>query len=540
MDEASFRTGVLIPLLRAMEYRDVEHYHGPDELGKDIVAWKPDADGTRENVAVVAKVGHINASISGDAGTVSGQIRQAFGSTYTDPTNGEERRAHRVIVATTGAIRDAARKALLSQFDPATARAVRFWSGDKVRELLDKHLPDFDTPNYLPAFHRRASALEHFDVSATVDAQGVCYAIAPRQNGTTVARGVLSFPETPEGDAMLAALERHVEAGEQVTIPGSFVESLSLHPELEALFGPSGPADLTLGGGTPDATVSVEVNGPFGPLRVRGLAVTTARMGTKRGELRTDPKAHPFALSLQIERVEGGIQIRANVQVDPAGHPVREALQAVQVWDAVGAGSPIRVVLDATGDTLIELATTVRAHKPHTLASYLDDLAALERFLGEIDIPEALTETDIQNAALLRSILTTGVGIRPFDGLTLTYAPADEDIDAFLTVLSSGEPFWMREIQPAPRFAILGRDISLGPCHALYQVTLDPAEANRIRARLANGDTQTPVRFDSAGSRQRVTIYRDHLPPPLRSRYEDLRERMPPLLDWSKPPTDTA
>lgn len=38
LDEAGFRTRILIPLLSEMGYRDVDHTHGPAELGKDIVA----------------------------------------------------------------------------------------------------------------------------------------------------------------------------------------------------------------------------------------------------------------------------------------------------------------------------------------------------------------------------------------------------------------------------------------------------------------------------------------------------------------------
>ena len=40
LDESQFRTRVLIPLMKAMGYRDVEHYHSSNELGKDIVGWK--------------------------------------------------------------------------------------------------------------------------------------------------------------------------------------------------------------------------------------------------------------------------------------------------------------------------------------------------------------------------------------------------------------------------------------------------------------------------------------------------------------------
>lgn len=538
MNEAAFRTDVLVPLLRAIGYRDVEHYHGPNEFGKDIVAWKQDVDGSRENLAVVAKVGPINARATGDAATIGVQVRQALGSTYTDPTTGEERVAHRVIVATTGTIREASRKALLAQFDTATRRAVRFWSGDKVRELVAKHLPTPGAPDYLAAVHRQTAALEHFDVFSTVGPAGVQFEIAARRDGTPFARTTLSFPETAEGDAILSAFERHVEAGEPVTVPAAFVDAFEFHPELAVFLGPGGPADLVLGDDRPaiDSTVSVEVDGPLGTLRVRNLPVSTARMGTQRGALRTDPAAHPFALSLALERVEGGVEVATTVEIDPGGHPVQAALQALRVWDAVGSGSSIRLVLDAQGDVVLRLDASSHTHRPHHLAPYLEDLAALERYLGEVRVPEILTQTDLDNAALLRSILTTGVGVKPFRGTTLTYAPGEGSTDSFLRVLGSGEPYWMREIKPAPRFALVGHDVALGPAHSLFQVTLAPDEADRVRSRLAAGDARVPVRFEAAGSSQRTTVYRDHLPPALRDRYHELRDRLEPLLDWSRLP----
>ena len=56
MDEATLRVKVLLPLLRAMKYRDVHEYHGGSgEKGKDIVCWKQDELGCRVNLAIVAK-----------------------------------------------------------------------------------------------------------------------------------------------------------------------------------------------------------------------------------------------------------------------------------------------------------------------------------------------------------------------------------------------------------------------------------------------------------------------------------------------------
>jgi hypothetical protein len=37
--EDALRRDILAPLFRKMGYRDVTIYHGPNELGKDIVMW---------------------------------------------------------------------------------------------------------------------------------------------------------------------------------------------------------------------------------------------------------------------------------------------------------------------------------------------------------------------------------------------------------------------------------------------------------------------------------------------------------------------
>jgi hypothetical protein len=56
MKEDDLRELVLIPLLRALGYRDVYKYHGGDnEKGKDIVCWDLGKLGNRVNLALVVK-----------------------------------------------------------------------------------------------------------------------------------------------------------------------------------------------------------------------------------------------------------------------------------------------------------------------------------------------------------------------------------------------------------------------------------------------------------------------------------------------------
>ena len=59
LKEDKLRAEVLIPLFRAMGFRDVfEHHGGSLEQGKDIVMWKPEELRHRVNYAIVVKAGN--------------------------------------------------------------------------------------------------------------------------------------------------------------------------------------------------------------------------------------------------------------------------------------------------------------------------------------------------------------------------------------------------------------------------------------------------------------------------------------------------
>ena len=103
MKESDLREKVLVPLVKAMGYKDVFLYHGgAQELGKDIVMWKPGDFAERVNYAVVAKAEKVSGKITGKsgAGEVRTQIEQCFGASYTDPVDGTEQRiAHCIVVS---------------------------------------------------------------------------------------------------------------------------------------------------------------------------------------------------------------------------------------------------------------------------------------------------------------------------------------------------------------------------------------------------------------------------------------------------------
>src|SRR5690242_20685100 len=96
LSETDLRRKVLIPLLEGMDFHDVTEVHGSRELGKDIVMWKDDSFRGRINYAVVVKAKKVTTGASSH--DVCRQIRECFGSSYTDPISLETRAVDRVIV----------------------------------------------------------------------------------------------------------------------------------------------------------------------------------------------------------------------------------------------------------------------------------------------------------------------------------------------------------------------------------------------------------------------------------------------------------
>jgi hypothetical protein len=88
LDETQLRTRVLIPLFKAMGFRDIERYHGgSQEHGKDIIMWRPEGLRERVNYGVVVKAKRVSGKASGtsSAGEVRIQIEQYFDKPYPDP-----------------------------------------------------------------------------------------------------------------------------------------------------------------------------------------------------------------------------------------------------------------------------------------------------------------------------------------------------------------------------------------------------------------------------------------------------------------------
>jgi len=140
MREDQLRSEVLIPLLRAMGFRDVFMHHGGSlEQGKDIVMWKPEEFRERTNFAMVAKAAKITGQATGksSAAEVSFQVQQAFGKPFNDPVTGVERDVQECIVVSSKDISKEAIESINSFLRNAgVVGHTVFWNGYTLLTLI--------------------------------------------------------------------------------------------------------------------------------------------------------------------------------------------------------------------------------------------------------------------------------------------------------------------------------------------------------------------------------------------------------------------
>ena len=146
LSEDRLRKEVLIPLFRAMKFKDVIEYHGTAEKGKDIIYYTEDSFGDRSYTSVVVKKTTITGAVGkkGNAKEILFQIEQSFDEPYTDVYGLKELVIDNCVVVTPKEIKNTAIESIRGKLKKSNLdKLVRFIDGDKLIELLDKHLPNY-------------------------------------------------------------------------------------------------------------------------------------------------------------------------------------------------------------------------------------------------------------------------------------------------------------------------------------------------------------------------------------------------------------
>ena len=529
----------LIPLLRAMGYREVEHYHGPRELGKDIVAWKKGNDETRENIAIVAKGGKkISAKASGELGTIVTQINQAYDSQFSDMLTGEVQRIHRVYIATPADIRPNVREAILESVGRATPhRFIIFWHGTVLLDLLDKYLTDLSLPDELAGISKRLNELKHFSIEPKFSNSNIYYNIQPKTSDTILAKGTFIFPDTKRGREMQSAIDKFFEEGESFTIPGEFIQSFDHHDELVRIFGNEKPEYIKIGPSIPSEPYGIilEINTIDGPVIYDGLMIQAIKSGTRKQVFKTNDN-DPLLISINVEKMpDDTYRAQTSFRFQLTGFKSSRIRQATKIWGLFSNGFEFSIKDKISGNNILPSASFKDASSPdRNFIEYLDNIGFIENKLGWItEIPEDASLIELSNAKKLRLILENGMYIEPFDEFNGQID--QENARLLINVLEINKQGSIGLTATSTRHSLLGYSLNTGPSLTLLDPIISSKDnyENMIKQLDAGSENIDAVFTPSDKCHGAQVFFPDFLKGEYLDRYNKIIENHPDKLNMN-------
>jgi hypothetical protein len=504
LTEGELRRDVLLPLFRAMRYRDVTLYHGPNERGKDIVMWQADDFVSRVNFAVVAKRGPITGRADGgsdSASTTAFQIRQALGSPYTDPTSGVQQVVSRVLVVASGDIRPDSIAAILAGLDPSLQRAIGFINGERLEQLADEHLPSGTIITRAAEIQDAIRRVGDFPMEVRISRDATRIAVVPGagtgQTGSLHGAIRLVDLSVPAGQAALARLQQHVRTGAAVTITRDMIDAVELPAILEQ-FGfdvSRTPDEVHIGarrGATAELLLDVE-DPAADEIRLGPFQCDTIETGTERALLRSRARSHGWALELTIEVPQKSLLVALNFNLD--GLNVREQLAGLRAQRALARGA--RVTIRAASSELPVAALNVPpgsvVEPEPVLIEVAEALAAAQAFIAKpLAMPgEGIDGETLANILELGHLLKTGVVETTWTSMRMVAGP--DVAGNILTNMGSGRRgrFASRVVRG---FRLQGQDVPVGIVESVAdEATISPETEAHIRGALANGSASTEI-----------------------------------------------
>lgn len=249
MKEEQLCFDVLIPLLKAMGYKDVTYTHGGvSEQGKDIVCWKSDDFGSRQNYALVVKAKPINGQArvaKGTAGEVVMQIQQAFGKEYIDPITLQPQFVNACWVVTNHTISPTAEESVKSALAATiAARSVRFINGEKLWEFVEQYLvKDAITQKILDLQSIINNWDKFYTPEITISGSEVRFGLREKFDGASKEKPLtfkttFTFPNSDIGKQLQADFESHLSTGASITIPAGYFRIGEIPDALKPVLAP--------------------------------------------------------------------------------------------------------------------------------------------------------------------------------------------------------------------------------------------------------------------------------------------------------------
>jgi hypothetical protein len=481
MKEEVLSREVIIPLLKAMGYRDVyEHHGGSGEQGKDIVYWKEEESGKRHNVAIVAKAVPLTgqAKGKGSSGEVAMQVNQCFGEPFLDPMTGEPQDVHECWVVTNKKIPKEALKATQSGILPLYRRFVIFINGDKLWEYVEKYLLVSFYQAIEKAMKEAAEADPHYFPQVTITREGTHITLQEKYPGASKDKpititGKFEFPKNPEGQAIKDALDAHLRTGSPVEIPGSYIKDIEMPDFIKRIIGINVLNLELLSFSTPEAIknlpvkIQVEGNNNFS---IDYVDLKLKQAGREEVTFNNKHQVTPFLVTIIF--MPQTANLRFNIRIKDGPFNALQIKDIAQFYNCFTGSSRVIVIPIETGIPLFEERITNKRNKPlaRSYMQMISVLAAIQVSVRRpIIIPERnFTHDEAITISKLRTILHEGKIEGTWNNLKMELSRTE--LPAIIKVFKEGDDVRFRG-ESEEVVELFGTEIPLG---RLSQTFYDP------------------------------------------------------------------
>ena len=489
--EELLRTAVLIPLFKAMGFRDVFHYHGGSlEQGKDIVMWKIGDLRPRVNYAVVVKKGDVSGKTSGggSAGEVGTQIQQCFGKPYLDPVTMTTCEVDRCIVAASGRISKEAANAMNSIIKRQNlSSATDFIDGDRLWELVEKHLPEKMAREMIVQGHQLLEGnVPGHQVTLLVNSETTSLHI--KHVDDSVPPAIRVDPSVlNENEEESEPFKKFIETGEPLEINSQTIRRLVLPEAVQHFLNVDAGKVYTLGhqteilGSQHLQFIRIGKDGKVSALPPTELDYV--RVGTQEVTLSNEHRNNSCQLSLKLRR--DGQLFHLTFKGTMAGTNVKQALDYAQFQHALA--KPGQIVLrdmQTSLETPMHSDEGIKAEVDLQFIELLETLTYIQvRTYTPITLGEYVSPHEEDLANEICRILKTGYG-RPIESCSgkIHRSKLMERGNLFLTpapfeASNSKDTIWK----------LLGAEINLGRAKIVCDLAKMPeAEIARFKQQLDN------------------------------------------------------
>ena len=534
MDEAALRTQVILPLLMKLGYQDVFEYHGgASELGKDVVCWKMDELGGRENLAIVAKATQMTGkakAATGTAAEVQTQIRQCFGSAYRDQRTGEERQVDRVWVVNSQKIGKESINAISSALGKSELRNVRFIDGDTLWGLVEKYLP-ISVMHYIEELRKQTEVADtHYKPRIRIEGGQTFIGLEEKFPGAADEKPFTFkayFVSAEAATEFNSKKQHYKETGELTEIPADLIERVEFPDFFRNIFGTiqSKTKFSFIPSPSPkEIPARIKFLSDDGDQYVQQHIVLRGIHGdTKRATLVSEEGDVPFQITIVLHADEDGLNFsRGNLHIEARHSPCNAVQYLEWLLLATCLSKPVRVEVEnvETGITLFDMRLNSNMEAPDP--NHVEFIKALATIQKKTKVPLLVPERDLTLDEVrlieeLHKIVTVGRLEGTWDDLSVIPQLDPELLQGLIQECSHGRPnLWVLEHEEV--MTLFDTEVPLGRVRkTLSGLKMENMEELRQKFDdLCSGEASIELHFKPTGDAKVISEYFEWIDPAMR------------------------